>query len=230
MADSIYPQNFVKLLKKCSPTIKETIIRCAYHAPVLPCEKMLNPVITNQGLCYTTNMLGFNSIFNSKIISKDFEIYKRKKITKSWNESDSLYKVTFNDDLDEDEWSLKDGYKNISATFPIKMSDTGRFVFYFVIDQADHTNLCFFRAKSFSIFFHLPNEVPNLFIDENYVKIESTKNFMINAKKITADESLRSYKPDQRRCYFEGEKKFSQVDTTTCMFKSTVTCKTIKLN
>jgi hypothetical protein len=46
-----------------------------------------------------------------------------------------------------------------------------------------------------------------MFHSENYLRIETFKTIFLTATIKTTDESLRSYTPEQRRCYFEGERK-----------------------
>jgi amiloride-sensitive sodium channel len=200
-------QKFVKNLEKCSPNLVETFLGCSYGGQVNPCEKVMTRVITYKGICYSFNMFGINQIFNSKIISKDFESYRRKNITKSLDPKDPLSNVKFDDDQDAPEWSLEGGYKSDSASFPLRARFSFYKTFYFVIDQEDFPNFCFFRSKSYLFYLHLPNEILTPFHAINHLKIDNTQINYLSATLKTTDESLRSYTPEQRRCYFEGERK-----------------------
>jgi hypothetical protein len=164
------------------------------------CARLVNRVLTYTGFCFASNMLGINQIFNTKVISKEFESYRRKNITKTWYEEGPL----FNDDIDEPGWSLEGGYKDASVIFPRRAEEGFFLSFGLVLDENDLKNLCFFRFKSFLAYLHLPNEMPTIFHDDYFVRIEDLKTIKVETKLITADSSLRSYKPEIRNCYFEG--------------------------
>jgi amiloride-sensitive sodium channel len=76
-----------------------------------------------------------------------------------------------------------------------------------ILKLEDEPNICGKRTKAFILYIHKPNEIPTPFLEENFVQIESAKEIFLSAKYFTADESLKRYSADQRRCFFEGEKR-----------------------
>jgi hypothetical protein len=131
-------------------------------------------------------LLDFKELFRSENLNEDFNYYKNSKKSR---------------------WSLEKGYEDDEADFPIRMLTKNRVQMDLKILTEDMTNLCTTLGKSYFITFHLPNEIPTHFQPENFVEIGNVKNFNIEAKKYAADKSLRSYLPEQRRCYFEGKWK-----------------------
>lgn len=66
---------------------EENLLRsaCGLEYGYIPCPKLLNVVPTKDGLCYSFNMQGYNTIFNKGVLSEDFDMFKRKTIAKSLN-------------------------------------------------------------------------------------------------------------------------------------------------
>lgn len=76
-------KNIVKLLEQSAFDLDEIFLACIYKSVYGDCKKFFNKVITDDGICYSFNMQGYNEIFKLDVISEDFDYFKRKTIAKS---------------------------------------------------------------------------------------------------------------------------------------------------
>jgi hypothetical protein len=107
----VHREDFLNTLDKISLQMNETIISSSFNAYSILPEKLLLRTLTHDGYCYTFNMLGYHSLFN-KNISKDFDVYKRKSISRNFYPGTMNSKWNFfDDDVDKyDNWTLSAGY------------------------------------------------------------------------------------------------------------------------
>ncbi|KAG5676491.1 hypothetical protein PVAND_006322 [Polypedilum vanderplanki] len=208
-------KNFPKLLRESSLDVSELFAACRFKKNYMKCEKILNRVLTNNGYCYTLNMQGYHTIFNNEI-SKHFESYRRKTISKSFDKEQKLYNETFNDEKDKEIWTLDKGYTtNDDDVFPIRAIKINQLSVYMKLTEKDATNLCLSQGKGYKIIFHLPNEIPTPFHDEYFIPFNFERMMTLTAKSIRPDPELKKYSPSARRCYFEGERKLKFFNSYT---------------
>ncbi|XP_070500712.1 pickpocket protein 28-like [Chironomus tepperi] len=230
-----FDQRTPEILDATSPTIKEMFLMCSIEGADR-CEQLFIRSMTDDGYCFTFNMLGYHSVFNPNI-SKYFDSYKRKDIPKAWN-----YEAKqFHDDENSPEpplWTLQDGYlTNESLTQPLR-ANRAKLSLLTVIKDVDIPNLCEARRQGYKVILHLPNEIPTIFHSETYFQLKNLKTMSISAEVIEKDESLRRLTPDQRGCYFEDERQLKFFKSYTqrnceyeCMTNYTLrTCGCVKFS
>lgn len=164
--------------------IVDVLNRSAYHKEEVFSEgfQLLSRVLTLHGFCYTYNMQDFSAIFNENI-HDDFKCYKNQQ------------KV---------EWSVERGYFNENSTYPYKATLVYP-KFILQMTPQDIKNAC--NVKIMGIFVHLPHEVLTNHHQAFFMDYGTQKTFKLQAKSHRSDESLRSYSPSIRKCYFDGERK-----------------------
>jgi amiloride-sensitive sodium channel len=77
-------------------------------------------------------------------------------------------------------------------------------------------------GKGFKLIVHLPNEIPTFFHKPLFIDLNVSKLFKINAIVRKTSSEMRGYRPEIRRCYFEGEKKlkfFKSYTKALCDFE-----------
>jgi amiloride-sensitive sodium channel len=118
-------------------------------------------------------------------------------------------------------WTLQNGYETEDdEVLPIRSMPINEVGFSIVNSLESYT--CIHHGRGYKVFFHLPNEIPTPFHESQFVKSLYRKFFVINAKFHTTSENLRDYRPEIRRCYFEGEKKlkfFKSYTKALCDFE-----------
>lgn len=203
-----FDQRTSEILDATSPTIREMFYDCSIEGAENCTELFIRP-LTDDGYCFTFNMLGYHSVFNGNI-SKYFDSYKRKWIPKTWKFDENRRDRKFHDDENVPEpplWTLQDGYlTNESSTQPLR-AKRAKLNLLTAIKDVDIPNLCEARRHGYKVILHLPNEIPTIFHSETYFQLKSLKAMAISAEVIKYDETLRRLSPDQRGCYFNDERK-----------------------
>ena len=82
----------VKIMRESQPELSEIFVNCTRNSLSIDCSEIFTRVLTENGFCFTYNMLNYDEIFTSEI-SSDFDGYKRIKGGK------------------ESQWTLDGGYK-----------------------------------------------------------------------------------------------------------------------
>jgi len=209
--------DIVKLLNESFLTIDETLLNCGYKEILSDCSIFLNRVLTDRGFCYTFNLMGFHTIFNNKTISEDFHSYKRSKILKSMDIFNPLSSEKVDDKLESFQWSLDKGYdKHHEAdSVPVKAEKGKTFSLNLVMREPDIPNTCMVTGRVFSFYIHLPNEIMLPSHQEYFFEFKKKADVLLTAKSFTANEGMRKFSPESRRCYFEGEKQLKYFKTYT---------------
>lgn len=191
------------------PTVNEAFEACFYDRMEVDCEKMINRVLFDTGLCYTYNIQGFNTIFRKETISKNFDSYKRKKIAKT------LIGPKQNETVDDDNpeklhWTIFNGYESDSdEVFPIRAAKNGVVTFYPKVNKADLPNICLRYGKGFRLILHSPNEIASFSHNEYFISFNQERQLTIGAKFSHFSEDLKIYAPEKRECYFENERELA---------------------
>ena len=91
------PREYIKLLKEMAVPFKDMIYICSWRFGGVNCSEIFTEVVTEEGICYTFNMLNGQELFRSEVIDSDFQ---------SWNHNFS-----------STSWTQEKGYKTNSITF-----------------------------------------------------------------------------------------------------------------
>ncbi|CAG9799851.1 unnamed protein product [Chironomus riparius] len=201
-----------ELFDAASPQISDVLDSCGLsgYPYYFKCDHVYTRILTNFGYCFTFNMLNFSSIFPEDI-TEDMSSYK-KPYFKGWveevvdendKESQLFYSKANENAWTLDAWSLEKGYasknelvKPLRATLTQKLRTRTKQQFH------DDFDIC---ENVFKVIFHLPTEVPSSL---NLAKeFGSSKSLSFSAHISKHDETLKQFPPEERGCYFEGEKK-----------------------
>ena len=71
-------REYIKLLKEMAVPFDDMFIDCVWSYDETKCSEIFTEVITEEGICYTFNMLDEKDIFRSKVIDSENE-YSGKK-------------------------------------------------------------------------------------------------------------------------------------------------------
>lgn len=142
-------------------------------------------IFTNRGICFSYNIQDFSVIFNENEISDDFKYYYK-------NQRNST-----------NEWTVERGYFNQNSSYPTRLTARGEDFFKVNLTVEDSRNSC----GSIFVVFHLPSEMPTVFHPFIPINYGSISTIFIKARSHRTDEALRTYSPEVRKCYFDGERK-----------------------
>lgn len=153
-------------------------------------------VITDHGFCFSYNLLDYNSIFNADVISDDFDSYKGPVF------SQGIFKNLYNST--DVKWTLGKGYSK-NGQVPFRISKRHKFQVQVELSTYLVYN-CEVMNKNYKIFFHLPHEYPNRFHAYKYIESSGSKRIFLTAEYYDSDPEMRKFPPENRECYFEGER------------------------
>ncbi|CAG9810958.1 unnamed protein product [Chironomus riparius] len=201
--------DLVDVLQKVSQNITESMMRCGindFHQDFDDCERFFHNSLTDDGLCFTFNMLGYHSMFKDGL-SSDFDIFKRTRVTKTWEPNISM-NHEHHDDVNDPEptrWTLETGYlSNDSLIQParaVKMQ-----TLEIVTNLVKNQKLCANWEQSYRVVLHLPNELPQLTYQMISVPLGKEKRILVSARMVKFEKSLRKFPANKRGCYYEDEK------------------------
>ena len=84
---SINPREYVKILKEMAVPFDEMFHNCHWRYNYLECSDLFTEVITEEGICYTFNMVDGNELFRTDVIDSDFYSLYHKMSSTSWIET-----------------------------------------------------------------------------------------------------------------------------------------------
>lgn len=181
-------KDVIKLLEKASITPNDTFYLCVKQIEKVNCESVMKLILTHDGFCYTHNMIDFYEIFNEDVISSDFDSYK-------------LDSFTFK----PNHWTLNRGYQTSEDIVPFRAVYGNSFKLLMSINESN-TDLCKDRREGFKVTYHLPNEIPTVFHDHDFIGFQRKLVVEIKPQVHSMDPTLQKFSVDKRRCYFDGER------------------------
>lgn len=196
----------MKLLDQGSPTLNETLIKCFQAYTEKICTNLFRRVVTDLGMCYTFNMQSHKTIFNDGVISTDFNSYKNK-----------------NEEKIKEHWTLEGGFLSTDRQkVPYRAIPGQSFQFFIHLNDSDRIDLCTLLKNSYKVIFHLPNEIPTLFHNADFIQFDTETVVRLSATAYTSKNHLKKVPINLRQCYFEGEKTlkfFSSYTKDHCNFE-----------
>lgn len=180
-------------------SLNETTLFCKWRNSVNYCTEFFSEIITEEGFCYTFNVLDASELFRDDILAKDFEYLKHNKSSTNW--------------------TLEDGYSTTdSETFPYRVLGPGAKAGLNVVlklSDFDLDYMCRGPVQGFKILLHTPGEMPR--VSQQFFRIPLEQEVVVSVKPnmITTSEGLADYLPERRQCYFNNERylKFFKVYT-----------------
>lgn len=177
-----------------------------------------------------TNEIMFDCKEEEKLIACD-KIFKRV-ITKygfcfSYNIEN--FHFIFNDEISSDFNSY--GKNSNSTAKSQSVSKNSELSLFLKVSRNDSKNICDLIGKSFYIFIHKRNEIHAPFPRPYFVDFGYEKVLTLSAKSVKHESRLRHFKPINRGCYFDGEKKlkfFKSYSKLNCEFEC-LTNQTLKI-
>ncbi|XP_034256548.1 pickpocket protein 28-like isoform X2 [Thrips palmi] len=178
-------------LKKLAPPMEEVIMVCKWQGGILEncsSSNLFTPVMSDEGLCYTFNMLSNPELFTPSAVQYD--------------ESEGR---------PSDGWTLENGYPKDAdlETFPRRALGNGAKSGLFILLRAytqDCDYLCRGPVQGFKVLLHNPAEIPR--IGQQYFRAPLNQEVVVVVKPsmMTTSDGLRDYEPSRRQCYFPSER------------------------
>ncbi|KAF5291426.1 hypothetical protein FQR65_LT01737 [Abscondita terminalis] len=197
--DKTIDYDAIDALAKVAPQFGELLWQCKWLNENRTCSDLVTPVLTEEGICFTFNMLDRDELFTENVFhSGSFSQHGVKTL----------------------KWSLEKGYADELGleTFPRRAVASGQkacFSLLMTMYEPDLDYLCKGAVQGFKILLHSPAETPR--VSQQYFRAPLNQEVIVAIKPdmITTSDSLRDYTPESRHCYFANEKylKYYQIYT-----------------
>ncbi|KAJ8923402.1 hypothetical protein NQ315_001960 [Exocentrus adspersus] len=180
-------------LMKIAPQFPEVFLSCKWTLLNESCYDLFTPTLTEDGLCYTFNMLDRSEIFREKVAQyKDYMKHGR------YSEG----------------WTLEKGYPPDAPkdTFPRRAMSAGSTAGLFLVITAykqDLDYVCRGPVQGFKVIdvlLHHPSELPR--VNRHYFRAPLNQEVVVSIAPdmMTTSPAIVEYEPHRRQCYFPTEK------------------------
>lgn len=151
-------------------------------------DEIFDKLVTQEGICYVTNMLTHEDLYEEIIIPS--LRYPKHGLRSDWN----IY-----------------GYRNMSIyAYPYRImgsGETASLKLKLKMKRQDVNYACKGAANGYRLTLHTPGELPRPSLHFYRIPFDTETLISIKPRGMTTSNNLRSYGPKQRQCYFENEKK-----------------------
>lgn len=185
-------------LLRVAPSQEDTLQGCKMASKYIDCSEIFQPVFTEDGLCFTSNVLNGSEMFRSPWIVDPYP--------KDFPRSEY--------------WTLEKGYASGSPieTYPrraLNSGDKSGFLLILAGNKTNHDTTCRGAIRGYKIILHNPAEIPSS--SAKYVRIPEDQEILVWAEPniMTTSDGLRGYAPSRRQCFYPDERqlKFFNVYT-----------------
>jgi amiloride-sensitive sodium channel len=215
--------DIVKLMEESSTFTPMLFYECIFEEDRI-CDGIFNRILTDSGFCYSFNLQDHEYLFHVDEISSDFLSYNKTYV--NFFSPHSQFRENFARNSSELlYWTIEDGFLPIEHNVnfvPRQATVSNKMQTILVLNDEDLTNLCRPFGNTFSIIFHMPNEIPTVFHKKHHIAIDKYESLILNAKPFTTDSDLRDYSWEHRECFFQDEKKllfFKSYTKEQCKFE-----------
>ncbi|KAJ8927290.1 hypothetical protein NQ314_020293, partial [Rhamnusium bicolor] len=188
-----------------APQLEKALFICIWTLTLENCTSVFTKILTEDGLCFTSNMLGRSQLLRNKVYLHDYTEHG----------------------INIEGWSLEDGYPKTAKkdTFPRRAMSSG-FTGSHILVLADYEDdldyVCKSQLQGFKVILHHPAEIPRVSMKYYQAPLNQELLITIIPEMMTTSGSLKSYDPHKRECFFLDERYLSFFQTYTqqnCQFE-----------
>lgn len=177
-------------LEQLASPMNEMFDRCRYGShKLLKCDKLFSKVITDEGICYTFNMLDESDLFDEKL-------------DPSLRHPVAGHKA---------EWFLDKDYSSGKLkVYPRRVvghGDKSGLSLELKIKKSELNPGCKRGIRGFRLSLHTPVERPQMSKQFFSIPFKQQTTLLVKPKMIYSSKDIHDYSPQSRRCYFSREKE-----------------------
>ncbi|KAK9883364.1 hypothetical protein WA026_001537 [Henosepilachna vigintioctopunctata] len=181
--------DYAEFLDECKSVTLDNAY-CKWMGKVVECKKILTPILTDEGMCYSFNMFDVRDIYSD--VNK-MEYYDESRRNPDWD-PDSGYPEGKLDDV-YPRRAFMNGAKNaLEVVILTKKSD----VYYSCRD---------FALQGIRVTLNMPGRIPRpsqVFFSVGFDRLTTVA---VTPSYMTTTSTVRDYDPQDRNCYFGKERK-----------------------
>ncbi|RZB38940.1 ASC domain containing protein [Asbolus verrucosus] len=198
--------DYFDVLDEIKPDFLGNAINCKLLGDDYDCKDLFVPIMTDEGVCYSFNILDRRHIFNDLV---------------------SHYKGYHHvEDEDEEKWNMEKGYfDGVSIeTYPKRALLAGAskgFNVDLVTSRQDLDYSCH-AIQGFKVVLHSAVRIPKLKQEYFRLPLDQAVVVAVQPVMITTSEEVKSFDPEKRDCYFPSEislKYFKSYSQQNCQLE-----------
>lgn len=188
-------RNIHAQIKSVSPTSREMLTRCEWANQHFNCRKIFQEILTDEGICFTFNMLNASEIYREENLAKNYSILIH---------DQSSSNTTINNLINIKQSKIPDE----SESYPRRVqtaSDGLKIDLRLFTNDSDF--LCGGPVQSFKVLLHQAGEIPQM--TKYFYRIPLDHDIVMAVRPsimTTTDKLLENYQPSRRKCYHDGER------------------------
>ncbi|XP_074027635.1 pickpocket protein 28-like [Leptinotarsa decemlineata] len=195
---NVFSDDFYDYLEKVTPINPLAEIRFMGKLTHL---NRFKPIITDEGICYSFNILDRSQIFRSNV--KHYKEYHTQK------------------EVVKNSWSMENGYTENASLYPHPLrallagaKNSLEIILVSPKSEIDHT--CKSSLQGFRVSLHIPSRIPRPSQEYFQVPVNEVVLAAVYPDMMTTSDSVKTYNPKRRECYFPSERhlKYFRVYTS----------------
>ncbi|XP_044759456.1 pickpocket protein 28-like [Coccinella septempunctata] len=200
-SDEIY-----EAIRNCSPFVSGEGVTVHFMNEILTFNSSFNQLFTEDGLCFSFNMLSTENIF------KNTTNFKRGSSSSSGPKSFWIPQQGYSIDADLDTFPRRALLSGAANSLEIKLRHR----------KEDIDYVCTGAEQGYKVILHLPTRVPRPTLEYNMAPFGKSTTIRVDPHMMSTSTVVKSYDPKKRDCYFSEEKYlqyFNIYSKTNCDFE-----------
>ncbi|KAG5868208.1 hypothetical protein JTB14_028320 [Gonioctena quinquepunctata] len=185
-----FTDDFYKSLEKVS--LGTSIFQsCEYRGVFQNCSELFKPIFTDEGICFSFNLLDRSEIFRSNV--KHYDNYHKADL------------------LSDDDWNIERGYSETAGLYPypyraLLSGAKNALTVTLAVSKSNIENDCKSAMQGFRVSLHIPSRIPRPSQEYFRVPLEEVVLAAVHPTMMTTADSVKLYNPRRRECYFSSER------------------------
>ncbi|KAF4519264.1 hypothetical protein B566_EDAN002153 [Ephemera danica] len=203
--DNIEPtDDHLEMITQISPNVDHLFQQCYFQGQEMNCSELFRPIYTDEGLCFTFNMLSTEEMFNEKYVSEEQENENIILKNSSWSMEHGYVSGAKDNPMDlrlRDEYPFRErSYLGPISGLAVLLKNN--------INEVQDSCSSLKNGFNFLVTLHSPHEFPMPDLKHFYISPDSMAMVDLDPEQLIADEELRPprYTPEIRGCYFPEER------------------------
>ncbi|CAH1154735.1 unnamed protein product [Phaedon cochleariae] len=184
-----FTEDFFDSLDYLKPSFSEVFSICQFMGHDVECEDLFVPVVVDEGICYTFNMLNREDIYKDNV----------------------YYYSDYLQNLNHTNWTINEGYPKGTGqnVYPRRalLSGADNALEIYLLQRTQETDyLCLQDTEGYTVHLHTPQTIPQL--KKNYfsVPLDTSVRAIVKPGMMTTSKEVKNYKTMDRKCYFTDER------------------------
>ncbi|KAG5865225.1 hypothetical protein JTB14_020373 [Gonioctena quinquepunctata] len=182
-------EKFYEHLDNLKPLQSAVFFMCYFMGKEVECEDLFVPIVLDDGICYTFNMLNREDLFKEDVV----------------------HYTNFHQNQNHTNWTIDGGYpsgigRNVYPKRALLAGADSGLEIYLMQNVEESDYLCFRDMQGFNVVLHTPHTIPQLKKHYLGVPFDTAVQAIVQPKMMTTSKEVKGYRPSDRLCFFADER------------------------